>query len=324
MALRRRLAAVAAVLAMVAAGAASAGDYPARPVRVVVNFAAGGTTDILARWIAQGFSENTGHTMVVENHGGAGGNLGAEQVARSAPDGYTLAMVSSGTIVINPWLYAKLTYDPLKDLVGVFNVGNAPQFLMMSSTVPAKTLQEFIALAKASPGKFNYASPGAGSTPHLAMVQFERVAGVKLVHIPYSGVGAAVADLASGRVQLLSSSIPPVAAQVAAGQVIPLCLGAPKRLAAAPDVPTAAEAGLPGYEMTTWFGFLAPRGTDPARIAYLNAEFQKVLDRPQTRQRFETLGVLANGGPAAEFEATIQQDAKTWKPVVEASGAKQE
>ena len=167
---RLRLAVVAVVLAVLAGGAASAEDYPSRPIRVVVNFVAGGTTDILARWMAQGFTENTGRTIVVENRGGAGGNLGAEAVARSAPDGYTLAMVSSGTIVINPWLYAKLSYDPLADLVGVFNVGNAPQFLMMSATVPARTLQEFIALAKREPGKFNYASPGAGSTPHLAMV----------------------------------------------------------------------------------------------------------------------------------------------------------
>src|SRR6185437_9125043 len=185
------------------------------------------------------FTEDTGHTIIVENRGGAGGNVGGGAVAKSAPDGYTLAMVSSGGIVINPWLYKKMPYDPLKELTGVFNVGNAPQFLMMSSTVPVKTLQEFVALAKKEPGKFNYASAGAGSTTHLAMVQFERVAGVKLVHIPYRGIGAAVADLASGRVQLISTSIPLVAAQLAAHQVIPLCLGAPKRLAAAPDVPTA-------------------------------------------------------------------------------------
>ncbi|HTY69315.1 MAG TPA: tripartite tricarboxylate transporter substrate binding protein [Alphaproteobacteria bacterium] len=322
--MRHRLVAALVAVIVFAAGAAGAEDYPARPIRVVVNFAAGGTTDILARWIARGFSENTGHTIVVENRGGAGGNVGAEAVARSAPDGYTLVMVSSGTIVINPWLYTKMSYDPLTELVGVFNVGNAPQFLMMSATVPAKTLQEFIALAKKDPGKFNYASPGAGTTPHLAMILFERVAGVKLVHIPYRGVGATVPDLVSGRVQLLSTSIPPVAAQVAAGEVIPLCLGAPKRLPAAPAIPTAAEAGLPGYEMTTWFGFLAPTGTDPARIAYLNAEFQKVLDRPETQKRLETLGVIPNGGSPAQFQAMIKEDAKYWKPIVEASGVKEE
>lgn len=322
--MRLRLAAAVAAWMVVWAGAASAEDYPARPIRVIVNAATGGTTDILARWIAQGFGENTGHTIVVENRGGAGGNVGGEAVAKSAPDGYTLAMVSSGGIVINPWLYAKMPYDPLAELVGVFNVGNAPQFLMMSATVPAKTLQEFIALARKEPGKFNYGSAGAGSTTHLAIVQFERVAGVKLVHIPYRGIGASVADLVSGRIQLLSTSIPPVAAQMAAGQVRPLCLGAPKRLPAAPDIPTAAEAGLPGYSMTTWFGFLAPRGTDPARINYLNAEFQKVLDRPETQTRFEALGVIPNGGSAAEFQATIHEDAKYWKPIVEASGVKEQ
>ena len=320
----RLAAAAVAALAVCAVGSASAEDYPARPIRVIVNAAAGGTTDILGRVIAQGFTEDTGHTIIVENRGGAGGNVGGESVAKSAPDGYTLAMVSSGGIVINPWLYAKMPYEPLKELVGVFNVGNAPQFLMMSATVPAKTLQEFIAVAKKEPGKFNYGSAGAGSTTHLAMVQFERVAGVKLVHIPYRGIGAAVPDLVSGRIQLLSTSIPPVRAQVAAGQVRPLCLGAPKRLAAAPDIPTATEAGLPGYQMTTWFGFLAPRGTDPARINYLNAAFQKVLDRPATQKRFEGLGVIPNGGTAAQFEQTIQNDAKYYKPIVEASGVKQQ
>jgi tripartite-type tricarboxylate transporter receptor subunit TctC len=318
--MRYRLAAAFAAIALFVTGTALAENYPDRPIRVIVNASAGGTTDILARWIAQGFTENTGHTIIVENRGGAGGNVGGETVANAAADGYTLAMVSSGGIVINPWLYKKMPYDPLKELTGVFNVGNAPQFLMMSATVPAKTLQEFITLAKREPGKFNYASAGAGSTTHLAMVQFEQVAGVKLVHIPYRGIGAAVPDLVSGRVQLMSISIPPVAAQVAAGQVLPLCLGAPKRLAAAPDIPTAAEAGLPGYNMTTWFGFLAPSATDKARINYINAEFQKVLERPETQKRFEGLGVIPNGGTAAEFEATIQQDAKTFKPIVAAAG----
>lgn len=323
--MRLRIAAAAvAALVLSAAGAVSAEDYPARTIRVVVNAAAGGTTDILARWMAQGFTENTGRTMIVENRGGAGGNVGGETVAKSAPDGYTILMASSGGIVINPWLYAKMPYDPLTELVGVFNVGNAPQFLMLSSTVPAKTLQEFLAMAKKEPDKFNYGSAGAGSTTHLAMVEFERVAGVKLAHIPYRGIGAAVPDLVSGRIQLLSTSIPPVAAQVAAGQIRPLCLGAEKRLPAAPDIPTAAEAGLPGYHMTTWFAFLAPRGTDPARINYLNAQFQKVLDRPTTQKRFETLGVVANGGSAAEFQQTIRDDAKYYKPIVQASGIKQE
>ena len=319
MRLRLGLAALAA-LVLLAAGPASAEDYPVRPIRVIVTASAGGTTDILARWIGQGFGEDTGHTIIVENRGGAGGNIGGEAVATSAADGYTLAMVASGGVVINPWLYKKMPYDPLHELVGVFNVGNAPQFLMVTASLPAKTLKDFIALARREPGKFNYASAGAGSTTHLAMVEFERLAGVKLVHIPYKGVGAAVADLASGRVQLLSTSIPPVRAQLAAGQVRPLCLAAPKRLSAMPDIPTAAEAGLPGYNMTTWFGFLAPSGTDPARLNYLNAEFQKVLDKPETQKRFEQLGVEPNGGTAAEFDKTIQDDAKYWKPIVAASG----
>jgi tripartite-type tricarboxylate transporter receptor subunit TctC len=309
-----------AALVLFAASAASAEDYPDRPIHVVVTFSAGGTTDVLARWIAQGFTQNTGHAVVVENRGGAGGNIGGDVVAKSPPDGYTLAMFAAGSVVVNPWLYKKMPYDPLHDLVGVFNVANAPQFLMVTASLPAKTLKDFIALARREPGTFNYASAGPGTTPHLAMVQFERLAGVKLVHIPYRGVGAAVADLASGRVQLLSTSIPPVQAQLDAGQVRPLCLAAPQRLSAMPNVPTAAEAGLPGYDMTTWFGFMAPRGTPRVRIDYLNAQFQKVLDAPETQKRFEALGVVPNGGTAAAFDKTIQADAKYWKPIVEASG----
>jgi tripartite-type tricarboxylate transporter receptor subunit TctC len=304
--------------------AALADTYPSRPIRVIVTAAAGGTTDFLARWMGKGFTEQTGTPVIVENRGGAGGNVGGELVAKSAPDGYTLAMVASGAIIINPWLYASMPYDPLTDLAPVFNVASAPQFLIIPSAVKAKTLQEFIALAKANPGTFNYASAGNGSTTHLALDHFARLAGIELVHIPYRGVGAAVADLVAGRVQMLSTSIPPVRAQLESGELRALCLAAPKRLPAMPDVPTAAEAGLPGYDMTTWFAFLAPKGTDPAVIAFLNQHFQKTLDEAETKRRFEELGVEPIGGSAASFAATIKRDAKYWEPIVRASGAKPE
>lgn len=313
-----------ALFILVAGVAAQADGYPARPIRVTVTAAAGGTTDFLARWMGKGFTERTGVPVIVENRGGAGGNVGGELVAKSPPDGYSLAMSASGAIVINPTLYPAMPYDPLTELVGVFNVANAPQFLIIPSSVPATTLQDFIALAKSKPGEFNYASAGNGSTTHLALDHFARVAGVQLVHIPYRGVGAAVADLVAGRVQMLSTSIPPVRAQLDDGEVRALCLAAPKRLSVMPDVPTAAEAGLPGYDMTTWFGFLAPRGTDPAIVAYLNQHFQQVLDDPETHRRFEELGVEPNGGPAAQFAETIRADYKYWAPIVKESGAKPE
>jgi len=311
-------------LLLVAATAARADTYPSRPVRVIVTAAAGGTTDFLARWMGKGFTEITGQPVIVENRGGAGGNIGGELVAKSPPDGYTLAMVASGAIIINPWLYDNMSYDPLHDLIPVFNVANAPQFLMVTASLPAKNLREFIALAKANPGKYNYASAGNGSTTHLALDHFARLAGVKLVHIPYRGVGASVTDLVAGRVQLLSTSIPPVRAQLDRGEVRALCLAAPKRLSVMPDVPTAAEAGLPGYDMTTWFAFLTARGTDPANVKFLNQTFQKVLDEPETRRKFEELGVEPNGGTPEQFAETIRKDAKYWEPIVKASGAKAE
>ncbi len=316
--------AVIAVAMCALSTAALADSYPSRPIRVVVTAAAGGTTDFLARWIGKGFTDQTGTPVIVENRGGAGGNVGGELVAKSPPDGYTLAMVASGAIIINPWLYASMPYDPLTDLVPVFNVANAPQFLIIPSSVPARTLKEFIDLAKANPGQFNYGSAGNGSTTHLALDHFARLAGIKLVHIPYRGIGAAVADLVAGRVQMLSTSIPPVRVQLESGEVRALCLAAPQRLSVMPDVPTAAEAGLPGYDMTTWFGFLAPKGTDPAVVDFLNAHFQKTLDDPETRRRFEELGVEPNGGPASSFAATIKKDAKYWEPIVKAAGIKPE
>src|SRR5258708_25556625 len=203
---------LALVLLGLSAAGAHAESYPSRPVRVIVTAAAGGTADFLARWIGKGFTEQTGQPFIVGNRGGAGGIVGGELVAKSTPDGYTLAMVASGAIVINPWLYEAMPYDPLTDLVPVLNVGSAPQFLIVPASIPAKTLQEFIALAKSRPGQFNYASAGNASTTHLALDHFARLAGIQLVHIPYRGVGAAVPDLLAGRVQMLSPSLPPVPA----------------------------------------------------------------------------------------------------------------
>jgi len=315
---------IAGLALLLLATGAHAETYPSRPVRVIVTAAAGGTTDFLARWMGKGFTEITGQPVIVENRGGAGGNIGGELVAKSPPDGYTLAMVASGAIIINPWLYENMSYDPLHDLIPVFNVANAPQFLMVTASLPAKNLQEFIALAKANPGKYNYASAGNGSTTHLALDHFARLAGVKLVHIPYRGVGASITDLVAGRVQLLSTSIPPVRAQLDRGEVRALCLAAPKRLPVMPDVPTASEAGLPGYDMTTWFAFLTAHGTDPAIVKFLNQTFQKVLDQPETRSKFEELGVEPNGGTPEQFAETIRKDAAYWQPIVKASGAKAE
>src|SRR2546429_810913 len=256
--------------------------YPARTIRLVAGTAPGGITDYLARMSAEGLALQLGTQVVVENKAGATGNLAIEHVARSAPDGYTLLLVAGGNVVISPFLYGSLPFDPLRDIVPVFNVAHAPQLLVVPGTLPVNDLSEFIALARANPGKMNYASAGAGSTTHLAADHFARLAGVRLVHVPYKGTGPALADLVAGRVQMLSVGLSPVQAHLKSGALKALAAASKTRLAALPEVPTSAEAGLPGWEMTTWFGIFAPKGTSPGIVRLVNSEMQAAIEEPQT------------------------------------------
>jgi tripartite-type tricarboxylate transporter receptor subunit TctC len=294
--------------------------YPGRPIRLIAPFPPGGSVDFLGRLVSEGLSPRVGQQIVVENRPGAGGNLGTDLVAKAAPDGYTLGLVASGNLVINPFLYRSMPFDPLGDLVPVFNIGDAPQLLVVTGALPAQSLREFVAYAKTRP--LNYASAGAGTTTHLAMDHLARLAGIELQHVPYKGVGQALTDLLAGRVEALSVGLGPVRAHLRSGALRALAAAAPKRLAAIPDVPTSAEAGLPGYEMTTWFGLVAPKGTSPEVVSYLNRHLQNVLDDPKTKQRLVESGIEPAGGDAQAFGALIRSDYRKWEPVVKASGAR--
>lgn len=294
--------------------------YPNRLIRVILPFTAGGTTDFLARISAKALTEQLGQPVVVDNRPGAGGNLGSDLVAKAAPDGYTLGFFPSSNLVQTPFLMASLPFDPLNDFAPVFNLGHGPQFIVVPASLPVKTLHDFIALAKSKPNQLNYASAGNGSSPHIAGDYFARLAGVQMVHVPYKGTSAAIPDLVAGRVQMLSVSLPPVKPQLDAGELRALALAASKRMAALPDVPTAAEAGLPEYDVTTWFGFLAPRGTDERVVQRLNGALQAFLDMPGTARQLAEAGVVPIGGPAAEFAALLRADYKRWEVIIRQSG----
>lgn len=313
---------VALIACWVLSGAADAQPYPAKTIRLVAGTAPGGITDTLTRIAAEGLSSKLGRPVVVENKAGATGNLAIEHVAKSPPDGYTLLLVAGGNVVITPFLYASLPFDPLNDIVPVFNVAGAPQLLVVPASLPVKDLAEFIALARANPGKLNYASAGPGSTTHLAADHFARLAGVQLVHVPYRGAGPALTDLIAGRVQMLSVGLSPVQAYLRSGTLRALAAASKVRLAAAPDVPTAAEAGLPGWEMTTWFGIFAPKGTSAAIVQAVNASMQSVIDDPGTRKRLLESGIEPIGGPAGVFAERVRSDYRAWEQVVRASGVK--
>ena len=301
---------------------AHAQPYPAKPIRLIAPFPPGGTADFLGRLVSESLSALVGQQIVVENRPGAGGNLGTDLVAKAAPDGYTLGLVAAGNLVINPFLYRSMPFDPMSDLVPVFNIGDAPQLLVVTGALPAQNLREFVAYAKTQPAPLPYASAGVGTTTHLAMDHFARLAGIEMQHVSYKGVGQALSDLLAGRVQAISVGLGPVRAHLKSGALRALAAAAPKRLAAIPEVPTSAEAGLPGYEMTTWFGVVAPKGTSPAVVSYLNRHLQNALDDPKMQQRLLESGMEPAGGDAQSFGQLIRSDYRKWEPVVKASGAR--
>ena len=313
--------AVGAVLAALAFGAA-AQTYPSKPIRIVVPFPAGGTTDVLARAVAQKLTESLGQAAVVDNRPGAGGNIGAELVAKAPPDGYTLLMGTVGTHAINPSLYPKMPYDHVKDFVPVILVAGVPNVLVINPSLPVNSVQELIAYAKANPGKLNFASSGNGTSIHLSGELFKTMAGVQMAHVPYKGSAPALQDLVGGQVQLMFDNLPSSLALIRAGKLKALAVTSLTRAAALPDVPTVAESGLPGFEASSWFGLLAPAATPQPVVVTLNTDVAKWLATPEAREKLLAQGANAAGGTPADFARHIAAETAKWQKVVKESGAK--
>ena len=309
-------------LAFLAASPVAAQDaYPSRPIRLILPFPPGGGTDILGRLIAERLSAGLGQPVIAENRGGAGGNVGVEVAARSAPDGYNILLVAP-VIAISPALYPKLNYDPVKDLAPISLVATVPNVIITHPSVPAQTLKEFIAHVRQHPGAMNFGSGGNGTSNHLAGELFNLVTGTKLVHIPYKGVNLAMQDVLSGQIQLVVIGIPAAAPHIKAGKLRALAVITPQRVAALPEVPTAAEAGLPKFEVTTWYGVLAPAGTPRPIINRLNAELVKIMHSPELKERLAASGTEPRTSTPEEFAAYIKEEIVKWGDVVRKANLK--
>lgn len=290
-------------------------SYPSKPVSVVVPYAPGGTTDIVARLMAQALSASTGKNFLIENKGGGSTTIATGYVAKAAPDGYTL-LANEMTQTIVPALFPKLSFDPIKDLSPVTVFAEAPYVLVVNSSVPVKNLRELVELAKAQPGKLNFASGGSASGPHIAGELLKSVAGIEMTHIAYKGSGPALSDLLGGQVQVLITAAPTVIGQMSSGRMRPLAVAHSKRLISLPNVPTAAEAGFPGFSIANWFGFAAPKGTPADVINYLNMEIQKVLSRPDVKEKLVAAGAEPVFMTPAEAMRHINAEALRWGDLV--------
>jgi tripartite-type tricarboxylate transporter receptor subunit TctC len=315
----RRALAVALVGAAVPLAASAQANWPVKPVRMVVPFAAGGTTDVVARMVGQKLSVLWGHSVVVENKGGAGGNVGADTVAKSSNDGYTL-LLASGSITINPHLYKNMTFDTKKDLQPITNVASGPMLLVVPDNSPAKTVKDLIAMAKAQPGKINFGSAGVGSQVHLAGENFADAAGIAIMHVPYRGEAPAYTDLMGGRVDLMVGNFAAASVLLGDGRLRALGVTGKQRSPRLPNVPTVAESGLSGFENIGWFGLFAPAGTPPAIVAKIQQDTAKVLADPETRAQLDRLGVSAVGNSTADFAAAMELESARWATVIKNRG----
>lgn len=302
--------------------AAAADTYPARPVRMVVTFPAGGPSDVIMRIIGQRLTDRWGPPVVIDNRGGAGGILGTEIVARAAPDGYTFLLGTAGGMTINPALQAKLSYDPFRDFAPVAMLVNNPQILVLHPAVPAKTLQELVALAKSRPGQLNAASAGTGTATHLGLELLKLTAGINVVHVPYKGGAPAVTDLMAGQVQMLFVSIPSVLPHVQAGKLRAVAVSSAKRSASAPDIPTVAESGYPDFEYSNWNALFAPAGTPQQIVSKMNAEIVKILNDPEVNRRLTSQGADPAPGTPAALAKYMRTDHERWKKVISSAGIK--
>jgi tripartite-type tricarboxylate transporter receptor subunit TctC len=296
-------------------------DYPTRPITLIVPYAPGGGNDVLARGVAEPMSKELGQPIVIENHGGAGGSIGTRQVAKAAPDGYTLGLGGTGTLAIDPTLYPNTGYDPRKDFAPVGLIATSPLIVLVNPSLPAHNVQELIALAKAQPGKLNYASAGRGSGIHLGTVLFAATAGIELTHIPYKGSGPALTDLLGGHVSIYFSSLPPAIGLVKDGKLRALGVTGLKRSATFPDVPTVAEQGMPGFEAVLHYGIVAPAGTPRPIVDRLNAALRKALESADVHKRIATEGAEPLPTTPDEYAADIDREETKWSALVKKAGA---
>lgn len=303
---------------------ATAQTYPVKPVRMIVTFAPGGGADFVGRVVGQKLSELLGQPVVIDNRAGANGAIGNEAVAKAAPDGYTLLLGAAGPLTIAPHLYAKLPFDTLRDYAPVVLAASSGFAVTLHPSVPANSVKDLIALAKARSGKLNYGSSGTGGSPHLATVLFASMTGTHLVHVPYKGLGPALTDLIGGQINLIFADVGLVLPHRKAGKLKAVAVTGEKRSSVMPDLPTVAESGLRGYQTGTWYGILAPTGTSADVIARLNQETIKVLALPEVKERFLTLGIEPAGSTPAQFAAYLRSELDKWAKVIKAGGIKVE
>jgi len=320
-ALSRRTAVLVA-LASFAGCAAFAQTYPARPIKLIVPFPAGGGTDAIAREVATKVATQQGWTLIIDNKPGSGGNLGVDAAAKAAPDGYTIVLGQTSNLAINPTLYPKLPYNPVKDLAAVGLVASSPLVLVVAADSPYKTLSDVIAAGKARPEAINYASSGSGTVAHLAVEQFQKVAGVRFTHVPYKGAAQGVTDLIGGQIQLYMSSIPTLIGHIRSGKMRAIAVTSEKRVNDLPNVPTVAESGFKGFEAVTWFGIAGPAAMPKDAVTRLNLAFNKALQDAEVKKKLEGQGADVLGGTPEQFAKLIQDDIVRWGKVVKDSGAK--
>ena len=297
-------------------------SYPSKPIRLIIPFPPGGSTDILGRSLAQKLSEAWGQQVLVDNRGGAGGTIGADLAAKAPADGYTLLMGHIGTLAVNVSLYPKLSYDPVRDFAPVSMVALVPNVLVVHPALPVKNVTELIAYAKANPGKLNYSSGGNGSAAHLAVEYFKLQTKTEIVHVPYKGTGPSVTDLIAGQVSMTMTGAPAVMPHVQSGRIRALGVSSPQRIPALAQIPTVAESGVPSFDATQWYGVVAPVGTPKDIVARLNAEIRKIMQSKEMLERLNTEGAISAAGTPEQFDAYIKSEIARWGAVVKAAGMK--
>jgi len=298
------------------APALAAESYPARPIRLIVPFPPGGPADALARIVGEKIGTSLGTAVVVENHAGAGGNIGMGIGAKAAADGYTLVLAPAGNLTVNPFLYRSVPYDVAKDFAPVTMLATVPNILVVNPTLPVKNVSELVKYAKAHPGEINFSSPGNGSGAHLAAELFKRMAGIDMVHVPFNGIAPAVTAVLGGQVQLMFAGAPSVLQQVKSGKLTALAVASLQRIAAAPDLPTLAESGFPGFDVTSWYGIVAPAGTSSEIITRLRTEMVTALKDPTVKAKLAGLGAEPVGNTPEEFAAMIKSETAKWGKIV--------